>query len=139
MDSRIGSDIGPSSDEEDFGSTASVTSQKPYMDMYKEEEKIGECLMADQPKTKHSVEEEDIYSEPPSSEQNDTKQTASSTPTTGNTTHLQDNSNSTDFEMLKKPLCLLNLPVEILKEIMKQVRTNSWLLLPNGSFNRNLI
>lgn len=139
MDSRIGSDIGPSSDEEDFGSTASVTSQKPYMDMDKEEEKDGERLMADQPKTKHFVEEEDIYSEPPSSEQNDTKQTASSTPTTGNTTHLQENSDSTDFEMLKKPLCLLDLPVEILKEIMKQVRTNPWLLLPNGSFNRNLI
>ena len=136
MDSRIGSDIGPSSDEEDFGSTASVTSQKPYMDMDKEEEKTGECLMA---KTKHSVEEEDIYSEPPSSEQNDTKQTAASTPTTGNTPNLQENSDSTDFEMLKKPLCLLDLPVEILKEIMKQVGTNPWLLLPNGSFNRNLI
>ena len=39
MDSRFGSDIGPSSDEEDFGSAASATSQKPYMDMDKEEEK----------------------------------------------------------------------------------------------------
>ena len=130
MNCRIGSDIGPSSDEEDFGSTASVTSQKLYMDMDKEEEKNGQCLMADQPKTKHSVEEEDIYSEPLSSGQNDTKQTAASTSTTGNTNHLQGNSDPTDLKMFKRPLHLLDLPVEILKEIMKQVRNRS-LALPS--------
>ena len=130
MDSRFGSDIGPSSDEEDFGSAASATSQKPYMDMDKEEEKTGQCLMADQPETKHPAEEEDIYSEQLSSGQYDTKQAAASTHTTGNTNHLQENSDPNDPKILKRPLHLLDLPVEILKEIMKQVRTQS-LALPS--------
>ena len=124
MDSRIGLDIGPSSDEEDFASTASVTSQKHSMDTEKEEEKTGQCLMVDQPKTKPSV-EEDIYSESPSSGQNDTKQAATSTATPGNMNDSQENSDSVDLKILKKPLYLLDLPVEILKEIMKQVRAQS--------------
>lgn len=122
MDSRIGSDIGPSSDEEDFESTASVTSQKPSMDMGKVEEKFGQCSIEEQPEMKYFAEEEDIYSESPASGQNDTKHTATSTSTAENTNDLQDIIDvSTDPKIPEKPLRLLDLPVEILKEIMKQV------------------